>query len=29
MGQTSLWMFPIYAFGLSYGFNLVETLIPE
>ena len=29
MGQTSLWMFPIYAFGLSYGFDLVETLIPN
>jgi hypothetical protein len=29
MGHTSLWMFPIYAFGLSYGFDLVETLIPN
>jgi len=27
IGHTSLWMFPIYAFGLSYGFDLVETLI--
>jgi uncharacterized membrane protein len=27
MGHTSLWMFPIYAFGLSYGFDLVESLI--
>ena len=27
MGHTSLWMFPIYAFGLSYGFNLAESLI--
>ena len=29
MGHTSLWMFPIYAFGLSYGFDLAETLIPN
>ena len=29
MGHTSLWMFPIYAFGLSYGFDLVEILIPN
>ena len=27
MGHTSLWMFPIYAFGLSYGFDLAETVI--
>jgi hypothetical protein len=27
MGHTSLWMFPIYAFGLSYGFDLVERII--
>ena len=27
MGHTSLWMFPIYAFGLSYGFDLAESLI--
>ena len=27
MGHTSLWMFPIYAFGLSYGFDLVEIVI--
>ena len=27
MGYTSLWMFPIYAFGLSYGFDLAESLI--
>ena len=27
MGQTSLWMFPIYAFGLSYGFDLAEIVI--
>ena len=27
MRYTSLWIFPIYAFGLSYGFDLVETII--
>jgi len=27
MGHTSLWMFPIYGFGLSYGFDLVESII--
>lgn len=27
IGHTSLWMFPIYAFGLSYGFDLVESTI--
>ena len=27
MGHTSLWMFPIYAFGLSYGFDLAEIVI--
>ena len=27
MGHTSLWMFPIYAFGLTYGFDLVQYLI--
>ena len=27
VGHTSLWMFPIYAFGLSYGFDLAETVI--
>ena len=26
-GHTSLWMFPIYAFGLTYGFDLVQYLI--
>ena len=26
-GHTSLWMFPIYSFGLSYGFDLVQYLI--
>ena len=27
IGHTSLWMFPIYGFGLSYGFGLVESII--
>ena len=27
MGHTSLWMFPVYAFGLSYGFDLIIYLI--
>jgi len=27
MGYTCLWMFPIYGFGLSYGFDLAETVI--
>ena len=27
MGHTSLWMFPIYAFGLSYGFDFVMVAI--
>ena len=27
MGHTSFWMFPIYAFGLSYGFDLAEKII--
>ena len=27
IGHTSLWMFPIYSFGLSYGFDLVQYLI--
>ena len=27
MGHTSLWMFPVYAFGLSYGFDFVIYLI--
>ena len=29
MGHTSLWMFPVYAIGLSYGFDLVMYLIPN
>ena len=27
MGHVSLWMFPIYAFGLSYGFDFINWLI--
>ena len=29
VGHTSLLMFPIYAIGLSYGFDLVIYLIPN
>jgi hypothetical protein len=29
VGHTSLWMFPIYAFGLSYGFDFVMWLIED
>ena len=27
VGHTSLWMFPVYGFGLSYGFDFVMSLI--
>ena len=27
MGHTSLWMFPVYAIGLSYGFDFIEYII--
>jgi hypothetical protein len=27
MRHTSFWMFPIYTFGLSYGFDLEESII--
>ena len=27
VGHTSLWMFPVYAFGLSYGFDFIIWLI--
>jgi|TARA_R110002020_G_scaffold187112_4_gene385240 hypothetical protein len=27
VGHTSIWMFPIYALGLSYGFDFVIQLI--
>ena len=29
MGHSSIWMFPIYAFGLSYGFDLIKLIIPN
>ena len=29
MGHTSLWMFPIYSIGLSYGFSLIQYIIPN
>ena len=28
MGHTSLWMFPIYSFGLTYGFDFIKQIIP-
>ena len=27
VGHTSVWMFPIYSFGLTYGFDLICYLI--
>ena len=27
IGHTSLWMFPIYSFGLTYGFDFVQQII--
>lgn len=29
MGHTSLWMFPIYALGLTYGFDVVQWAFPN
>ena len=29
MGHTSLWMFPIYSLGLTYGFDFVQQIIPN
>ena len=29
IGHTSLFMFPIYAIGLTYGFSLVQYIIPN
>ena len=26
-GHTSLWMFPIYSFGITYGFDFVQQII--
>jgi hypothetical protein len=27
IGHTSLWMFPVYSLGLSYGFDFVQQII--
>jgi len=27
-GHVSFWMFPVYAIGLTYGFDIIEYLIP-
>jgi len=27
IGHTSLWMFPIYSLGLTYGFDFIQQLI--
>ena len=29
MGHTSLWMLPIYAYGLTYGFDFVKYCLPS
>jgi len=29
MGHSSLWMFPIYSLGLSYGFDFISIIIPN
>lgn len=29
VGHTSLWMFPIYAFGLTYGFDVIQWAFPN
>jgi hypothetical protein len=29
IGHTSLWMFPIYAFGLTYGFDFAMYVISD
>ena len=29
VGHTSVWMFPVYGFGLSYGFDLILFLIED
>ena len=28
VGHTSIWMFPIYALGLTYGFDFIKQTIP-
>ena len=29
IGHTSLWMFPIYSIGLTYGFPTVQYILPN
>jgi hypothetical protein len=29
IGHTSIWMFPVYAIGLTYGFDFIELCIPQ
>jgi len=29
IGHTSVWMFPVYALGLTYGFDFIEFCIPH
>ena len=28
MGHSSIWMFPIYSLGLTYGFDFIKQIIP-
>ena len=28
-GHTSLWMFPLYSLGLTYGFDVIQQIIPN
>ena len=28
IGHTSIWMFPVYSLGLTYGFDFIEQIIP-
>ena len=28
IGHTSIWMLPIYSFGLTYGFDCIRQIIP-
>ena len=29
IGHTSMWMFPVYSIGLTYGFSFVQYIIPN
>tara|TARA_Y100000593_G_C4316312_1_gene341031 strand:+ start:1280 stop:1663 length:384 start_codon:yes stop_codon:yes gene_type:complete len=29
IGHTSIWMFPIYALGLTYGFEFIHYCVPD